>query len=973
MTASTATQFDKYGDFESLGEGGFGKVFKAVDVSLGRTVVIKELRPQLMEDEVALRNFEQEAQRAARINHPHVVTIYESGRKADGTPYIAMEYVDGPSLHQLLEKQPGRRLPADKALAIFEDISAGLDAVHRTGLLHRDIKPSNILLTQDGRAKLSDFGLAAALNTSFVASSIRKGVSGSAGFIAPESEEDGEYSAASDIYALGQVLYLALAGRRRHFGDPPLHQLNPQLPPAVTAVVDKAMAREPDQRYATAGAMLAALKQALQQPVQPAKGKKKSRRGALTLALLAVVGLLIAAVIVAPQFLDGGGTPAAPATTPVAEATAALDAPATATAGVQIAALATQTAEATGAQAETETAEAALEATRVQAEMEAVSATETAAAPVPTATPDANATDAAATAATATQEARATQTAEARTAATQAAQAASATQTAEAQEAASAAAAARTAFAGGLIFDSPQEIASVESSHPYEINLDKSWFISNDSGSNAMQIFFSRIEIEDGVDLIQITDPDGGLLQEITSSYPDGLWTDILPGPGAYVVLKTDSADVRWGFRVEAMAPGDYTTLARSAHPYPNNYNGFVVLTNNDANPPGTRVVFDRIEMEDLVDYIVISDVDGNPYQWITGSHPDGLTSKAVPGSAVQVRLVSDGSVQAWGFNIVAVESAPPDRAESPPVGSSVLAETDHPHCGDCEKTWTITNPDTNAVSSKIRFTRIELATNAWLQVLDANDTVIQAFDSSTRVENFWSDVAPGRVVKLKLRTSWQTAWGFRVDAIATSVPNPGLAQSDHPHCGDCEQTWAITNPDTTAVSSKIHFTRIELATNAQLQILDANDIVIQTFGSSTRLENFWSDYVPGRIVKLKLRSSWQTAWGFRVDAIATSVPNPGLAQSDHPHCGDCEQTWTITNPDTNAVSSRIHFAKIELATNAELQILDASDTVIQAFRGSIQLEDVWSDYVPGRIVKLKLRSSWQTAWGFRADLIESK
>ncbi len=461
-----------------------------------------------------------------------------------------------------------------------------------------------------------------------------------------------------------------------------------------------------------------------------------------------------------------------------------------------------------------------------------------------------------------------TQTAVAQTAAAKAAQAVSAAQTAEAK----AAAAARSSETGRLIFSPVEKISPVESSHSYENNLDKSWYISNDSGLNAMQIYFSRIEIDDGVDLIHITDPDGGLLQEITTSHPDGLWSEMLPGPGAYVVLKTDSADVRWGFKVDAMAAGNYTTLARSPHPYPNNYDGFVVLYNNEANPAGTRVVFDRIELEEGVDYIVISDVDGNPYQWITGSHPDGLTSKAMPGPAIQVKLISDGSVRAWGYNIVDVQTARPDKAEALPIESGILAETNHPYCDRCEKTWTITNSDVSAKSSKVHFTKIDFTKDTRLQILDANDTVIQTFGGSTNLENVWSDYVPGRVVKLKLINTYDfSRWGFRADAIASSVPNPGLAQTDHPYCDRCEKTWTITNSDVSAKSSKVHFTKIDFTSNTRLQILDANDTVIQTFGGSTNLENVWSDYIPGRVVRLKLINTYDfSRWGFRVDLIAS-------------------------------------------------------------------------------------------------------
>ena len=416
-------------------------------------------------------------------------------------------------------------------------------------------------------------------------------------------------------------------------------------------------------------------------------------------------------------------------------------------------------------------------------------------------------------------------------------------------------------------------IDAVESEHPYPNGGEQSWYINNSSGASAMQLHFSRIELEPGVDSIQITDPDGGLLQEIWESYPDGLWTEILPGVGVYVRLISDSADQAWGLGIDAMSPVEYTTVARSAHPYPNNYNEAVLLLNNDANPEGTRVQFDRIELEDGVDYIVIEDTDGTPYQWITGSYPDGFTSNGVPGSAIQVRLVTDGSGRMWGYNVAAVATGVPDGAENRPTNSA-LTDSDHPHCKNCEKIWTITNPDPTALSSKIHFDRLELANrNVSLEILDANDTVIQTFLSESLASNFWSDYIPGRVVKLRFKNTYdRQGWGFRVDKIVTSVHNPGIAQSDHPHCRNCEKTWTITNPDPNAVSSKIHFDWIALANrNVSLEILDANDTVIQTFLSESLASNFWSDYIPGRVVKLKFKNTYdRQGWGFRVDAIAS-------------------------------------------------------------------------------------------------------
>jgi hypothetical protein len=525
-------------------------------------------------------------------------------------------------------------------------------------------------------------------------------------------------------------------------------------------------------------------------------------------------------------------------------------------------------------------------------------------------------------------------------------------------------------------------IPTVESDHPYENNTNKFWTIPNTGGANAARIHFSRIELEEGVDQIFIYDANDTLIQEITTSAPNGMWSDPVPGASIKVVLKSDGSGRFWGFAIDQLEPVNYPTIHYSPHPYPNNAKLERTFVNNADNPAGTRVRFDRIELEDGVDYIVIYDLNNTPYQWITGNHPNGLTSKAVPGAGIKVQLVSDGSGRAWGYNLVAVESGSPTGPDAPPQRTT-LAESNHPYSGDIQ-TWTLTNPDPNAVSSKVHFSRIELQQlccypTGVLQVLDANDVVIQQFKGPLNIEDVWSDYVPGRIVKLKLFPGDTSAWGFRVDQLVSSVSNPGLVQSHHPYSGDI-QTWTLTNPDPNAVSSKVHFSRIELQQlccypTGVLQVLDANDVVIQQFKGPLNIEDVWSDYVPGRIVKLKLFPGDTSAWGFRVDQLVNSVSNPGLAQSNHPYSGDV-QTWTVVNPNVNASSSRVHFDRVELQQlccypTGVLEVLDSNDVVVQTFRGPFKRTDFWSDRVSGRIVKLRLTPGGTSAWGFRVDAIE--
>ncbi|MFV9505260.1 MAG: hypothetical protein AB4911_11920 [Oscillochloridaceae bacterium umkhey_bin13] len=520
-------------------------------------------------------------------------------------------------------------------------------------------------------------------------------------------------------------------------------------------------------------------------------------------------------------------------------------------------------------------------------------------------------------------------------------------------------------------------IPTVESDHPYENNTDKFWTIPNTGGANAARIRFSRIELEEGVDQIFIYDANDTLIQEISSSAPDGLWSDPVPGASIKVALKSDGSGRFWGFAIDQLEPINYPTLHYSPHPYPNNAKLERTFVNEAANPAGTRVRFNRIELEDGVDYIVIYDLDNNPYQWITGSHPTGLTSKAVPGAGIKVQLISDGSGRAWGYNLVAVENGTPIAPEDPPQRGPTLAESNHPYQdADFTKVWTITNPDAQAKSTKVHFSRILMGRDT-LQILDVNDTIVQSFGNDTNLTNIWSDPVPGRVVKLRIVDSGccHYDWGFRVDDLVTSVLNPGLAQSNHPYQdADFSRVLTITNPDSSAASTKVHFSRILMGRDT-LQILDVNDTIIQSFGNDTNLTNVWSDYVPGRVVKLRIVDSGccHYDWGFRVDRLVNSVPNPGLAQSNHPYQdADFTKVWTITNPNVNAKTSRIHFSRILMGRDT-LQVLDINDTVVQSFGNDTNLTNVWSDPVPGRVVKLKIVDTGccHYNWGFRVDAIE--
>lgn len=265
------------GDFvieAEQGRGGMAVVYRAQQVSLKRTVALKLMLPQISIDPQAVVRFQQEAQHAARLSHPHIVTIYGTGElmlpNGLTVPYIAMQYVAGATLRELIQHEP---VSLEQATTILTQVAQALDYAHSYGMIHRDIKPSNILLSTTGVAYLTDFGLATAIGSG--RGLTRSGmVIGTPEYMAPEQAEGrGSIGTTADVYALGLVLYEMLTGKLPFEADTPmgvmlarllhppraLHELRPDLPPALATVIQTALARDPAQRYPTAGALAAAL------------------------------------------------------------------------------------------------------------------------------------------------------------------------------------------------------------------------------------------------------------------------------------------------------------------------------------------------------------------------------------------------------------------------------------------------------------------------------------------------------------------------------------------------------------------------------------------------------------------------------------------------------------------------------------------------------------------------------------------
>src|SRR5918997_910064 len=253
-----------------IGSGGMAEVYLARDRELDRDVAIKRLRQHYAHDEEVVERFEREARSAASLSHPNVVSVYDRGETDDGSYYIVMEYVPGGNLKErILEKGA---LPPEEAIEVGLQVARALRAAHKQGMVHRDVKPQNVLLTESGEAKVADFGIARAAAASTVT---KTGfVVGSAHYLSPEQALGHPATPRSDLYSLGVVLYEMLTGRvphdaetqvgivMKHVSGRPLPpaEVNPDVPEGLDAVVARLLARDPEDRYRDAAALIEDLK-----------------------------------------------------------------------------------------------------------------------------------------------------------------------------------------------------------------------------------------------------------------------------------------------------------------------------------------------------------------------------------------------------------------------------------------------------------------------------------------------------------------------------------------------------------------------------------------------------------------------------------------------------------------------------------------------------------------------------------------
>lgn len=262
----------RYELIEKIGDGGMAIVYKAKCRVLKRFVAIKILKPEFTQDAKFVENFRRESHAAASLSHPNIVSIYDVGQEGN-INYIVMELVTGMTLSEMIKAQAP--ISYKKAISITKQIAAGLSAAHKKGIVHRDVKPHNILITEDGIAKIADFGIAKAVSNTTIVDSTKDNVMGSVHYFSPEQAKGGYVDEKSDIYSLGIVLFEMLTGKVPFDGENPvaiaLMQINEKItppsvynhniPPRLEDIILKATEKQPSKRFASADEMIEALEE----------------------------------------------------------------------------------------------------------------------------------------------------------------------------------------------------------------------------------------------------------------------------------------------------------------------------------------------------------------------------------------------------------------------------------------------------------------------------------------------------------------------------------------------------------------------------------------------------------------------------------------------------------------------------------------------------------------------------------------
>ncbi len=308
----SGTTFGKYRLVEKLGQGGMAQVYRAYQPDLERFVAVKLLHPYLTADQEFTARFRREAQAIATLEHPHIVRVYDFDTSDHGA-FLVMECLDGQGLDERLRtlSQSGERMPLDQVVALVGALADALDFAHSRGIVHRDVKPANVLLTAGGRPVLTDFGIARSMEATAVTTSGE--MLGTPAYMSPEQGRGQAGDARSDIYALGVLAYQLCTGRLpfeadtpyavilKHITEPltPPRSLRPDLPPGVETVIVKVLAKNPDERFQTAGELAGALRGAVAEGAAPSHRRVTNVLVPFKIARPAViVALLVAAVLV---------------------------------------------------------------------------------------------------------------------------------------------------------------------------------------------------------------------------------------------------------------------------------------------------------------------------------------------------------------------------------------------------------------------------------------------------------------------------------------------------------------------------------------------------------------------------------------------------------------------------------------------------------------------------------------------------
>jgi serine/threonine-protein kinase len=262
----------RYRVLRRLGSGGMADVWLAEDAHLQRQVALKVLHSRYLQDQDFIARFQREAEAAAGLQHPNIVAVFDRGQD-DGVNYIAMRYVEGPTLKELID----RGLTPEQAVALVRQVLEGARFAHRNGIVHRDLKPQNVIVDQEGKAVVTDFGIARAGVSEITQTG---SVMGTPQYLSPEQAQGFEVTGVSDLYSIGVILYEALTGRVPFEGESAVavamkqvsetpqrpSSINPQVSPALDAVVMRALEKEPGNRFQSADAFIAALDQAMREP-----------------------------------------------------------------------------------------------------------------------------------------------------------------------------------------------------------------------------------------------------------------------------------------------------------------------------------------------------------------------------------------------------------------------------------------------------------------------------------------------------------------------------------------------------------------------------------------------------------------------------------------------------------------------------------------------------------------------------------